>query len=845
MSRNDPVQNVKNLNEQMRKQAGMVDQPQQAPEPVQQPVEVPVQQPVEQAQPKPIETQKAEEIKPIVSAQETVDEFSKKLQGLRDEKAISEIERKKTVMPKWKADYNTLFKTYRDNQADYADLFRGNFDDFSKKIQGDFIKTLNEQGFSLDINDSKFQEILGQMKEQGVMAGIITSADDYLKTFLDVAETFVKPTSEVEQNKDRFLELDVGDEEAKKKSELEEKKKAKADIYGATLNPDGTTELPITDNLNFHLRSDGRIDFNKLADMEGVSLSAIDMAINYSSIDEAVGSAKYTKDFLLDEHNRLQKDYDLMKVEQQAIFDNLKGSVDLSRKHAQETINYERDVLGMQRTEDMEDLHDQQAKMFNSYKARLSATGRLDSMRGLSGMKELSESFSKQTRKLGESYNQQQVQLAMQGAQIDESFVQTIEKIAIDEASSLRELYSDYNKNVSDIKQSLLLNEREKNSKVLEANTNLLGTIKEQKALASQAEAEAVKESQKETLAMMKYYAEQTGYVYEQKPDGSIGIMEDENGSPFPSMGLLSHNLDIAKNQTTDDKFLSENTGYLYVNGQLALNENNQPIRTLDREKMNLLNIYKNNTLALDRQYKTGVLSLNQYKANMDSLRKSYVTINEASGMSRIVQLPGFSGTDGGQAGQLLDKAEANVYNPDYKGGQCGHFVNNILQAMGVPRLFADSAQSKAKHINLSVEDFSKQPRESVAIYKGGQYGHVAAVRLDQNGQPYIVDSNRHLDEKIDVRPFTDWDYKNIIGFYNPFPSTQGELMSGIAVGSAKFMANLGAISGQGQQVQAQPSQTLPSTDVKTIMEWQRTGGREEPTGGGEDESEDEFADWY
>ena len=100
------------------------------------------------------------------------------------------------------------------------------------------------------------------------------------------------------------------------------------------------------------------------------------------------------------------------------------------------------------------------------------------------------------------------------------------------------------------------------------------------------------------------------------------------------------------------------------------------------------------------------------------------------------------------------------------KGGQCGKFVNDYLQKMGMERLFTDPITEKKKYINSSTPKIW-----SVVIMDSAskpQYGHVGIVTAINGDKISILQSNKNGEEQVFVSTKNAWD---VLGYFDPTKS--------------------------------------------------------------------------
>ena len=112
-------------------------------------------------------------------------------------------------------------------------------------------------------------------------------------------------------------------------------------------------------------------------------------------------------------------------------------------------------------------------------------------------------------------------------------------------------------------------------------------------------------------------------------------------------------------------------------------------------------------------------------------------------------------------------------------GGQCGKFVNDYLQSMGLDRLYWNSVASKLKTINTDKNDLANLAVWSIAVFdysntpwvsdNAKKYGHVWIVtEVDPSWRRVrILESNLKWDEKVSSRWVTI-DGNKLQGFFDP-----------------------------------------------------------------------------
>lgn len=104
-------------------------------------------------------------------------------------------------------------------------------------------------------------------------------------------------------------------------------------------------------------------------------------------------------------------------------------------------------------------------------------------------------------------------------------------------------------------------------------------------------------------------------------------------------------------------------------------------------------------------------------------------------------------------------------------GGQCGSFVNNYLQNLGIGRIFSDPIHAKKSAVNSStpslgsvaVIDWTNNPNVSEAQRK---YGHVGVViGINKDGSVILKQSNKNGEEKVFTSTYRA---DQIYGYFDP-----------------------------------------------------------------------------
>lgn len=125
------------------------------------------------------------------------------------------------------------------------------------------------------------------------------------------------------------------------------------------------------------------------------------------------------------------------------------------------------------------------------------------------------------------------------------------------------------------------------------------------------------------------------------------------------------------------------------------------------------------------------------------------------------------------------------------KWGQCGKFVNDYLQTLGLGRLYGNSIASKTATINVDAKDIGNLSVWSVAVFdysnvksvsdNAKKYGHVAIVtEIDQDrGRVKLIESNLKWDEKVVSTRWVDINSPVLKGYFDPSKGSMASLDRG------------------------------------------------------------------
>ena len=136
-----------------------------------------------------------------------------------------------------------------------------------------------------------------------------------------------------------------------------------------------------------------------------------------------------------------------------------------------------------------------------------------------------------------------------------------------------------------------------------------------------------------------------------------------------------------------------------------------------------------------------------------------------------------YEAVDSSKVQEVINNFMKN-YKEGSNGGQCGKFVNDYLEELGIGRLYTDPITDKRENINSSV------PAVGGTVVMDSptkpEYGHVGIViGYDKNtGEIKILQSNKNGDEKVFISTKNVND-DDIYGYFDPQKSISDYNMEG------------------------------------------------------------------
>lgn len=120
---------------------------------------------------------------------------------------------------------------------------------------------------------------------------------------------------------------------------------------------------------------------------------------------------------------------------------------------------------------------------------------------------------------------------------------------------------------------------------------------------------------------------------------------------------------------------------------------------------------------------------------------------------------------------KVMERYESGDYY-----GECGTFVNDYLAHLEIDRLVKSPYEDKKALVNYTIDEWDKHWVDgAVAIYdlKNG-IGHVSIVKVI-NGELWVIDANRQGKGLIEKRKYEEYEYKRVVGFFNPYKYLEDE----------------------------------------------------------------------
>ena len=660
-------------------------------------------------------------------------------------------------------------KQWQDNQ-EASQMFTGQFDQYMDNFKSSFAQFAKSQGQDIDLTDSGLQGSLEELN-QAKRDGLFTHKEEFDAQAQRIMEQYTQE-SETPEIVEKLPPV----------ADTEIYLPPPGNSWGKT-NPDKTETFDLDNNLSLTTSKSGGIDWNSV-DIDRMNTVDISKLMIQMSL-ELTDKQKKTK-LAIDDNRRdyIDQFRDSAYENRKDVFGNLLNKAALEKQKAEDEMEYQRDLLEMNSKSNIEDMTTEKDKRMSVLKGRLQAMGALESGKGLLV---LEESYQKATKPITAQKERNLLfsnKLLTDQVNIGEAYVNTIEGITVQYTGDMKSIEDSHYAKMVDINNDSLLTIDEANTAKVNAISKFLGNIAKTKQDKITAQAELNKAQRDTTNKAIAKQFENGDYRYTVNQDGSYELFTDENGDYIPNADALYKYSQINNQQSTADKRLSDQSGYLYQNGQLVYNEQTgEPMKSFTNSKFTQTQNLAYSKYQLEKKYKMGMLSLNDYKAETTRLNGEYSLQQDNSGEFMYVpKRPGFNGTDGGDAKvqTFIENARNNKDDPNFKRGECGAFCNDIAKLKELGHPFLDSLASKTDLIPgmdyISPEEFAANPGEGFAVYDtGSANGHVSFVQLDDFGKPYYSDSNSKKDLRFDERRAGLLE-KKIIG-YHVFPEDTGGII--------------------------------------------------------------------
>lgn len=562
------------------------------------------------------------------------------------EKNKAELAKQQEVLSKQTAEITNKLLKFEEQQTAFSQKmsqiaadYTTNFQDYQTKLKNNLTESLKKEGKILDVNNPEFIKAINDLDKQAREAGISKNEEDYRRDFMTVAEQFITQPA-TEATKPEIPKIDVAGGLADQAA-IDAAKTAKEDKYYADLGVTKTTEggfdVKITDTFTLPVDKNGYIDFEKLINMDDVSLTAMEWALNVAQAkdiekfynDQGVAD----KQHMLDRQKAAQTYAELYKTKIAQEAERAKNRLTEQKILADQKERINQQIMEANKSAALSDIKDNQEKSFQYYKARLSAWGANDSTAGLAAVKNLEIAFSKELSGTAAKYDLNMQSFLIEQQIADSAYTFAIEDIEGKKETDLLDIDMKLQTNLDDINDAYYLSDKEKRAKIFDTKNNLKTKALEIVATAQKNRADQQKELRKYSLDLMMKQAEKSGYEYD-IINGNVVFKKDDQGNKLLTQEGIKTQLEIQKLQTEADIKQSELAGVVMINGQKVTDDNGNLIpyysdikQTFTDDAGNVTILYKNGTTSVmsgvGKQTREGITYQTDAQGNIVALPTS------------------------------------------------------------------------------------------------------------------------------------------------------------------------------------------------------------------------------
>ena len=324
--------------------------------------------------------------------------------------------------------------------------------------------------------------------------------------------------------------------------------------------------------VEFEMNSDGTPNFSLGSIPENASASDL-LALEYA-IDTQVSNAGLKQELqqLINYSKEVIRTQETAKEEINYVFGDARNKLDESKLAAMNEAKYNQMRLQMEKANNAQDIMDAEAQMEGYLKAQLEAWGADSSAGALTVMQKNKLKFTQQLTRSNQAYDLELSRVSDKITEAEMAYTNRSVELAHQEYIANKKQDDSYLTSLDKILEGTSKAYSNRDLKILQANKNYLGGVRQINSAKEEAEAEAFKDTRDFNFKLMKEYSDNSGYQYEMLSDGSLRMILNTDGTP--ALTLASERAGRlgsgggAKKSETDKMFEKLNNSYTTVEGK-------------------------------------------------------------------------------------------------------------------------------------------------------------------------------------------------------------------------------------------------------------------------------------
>ena len=445
--------------------------------------------------------------------------------------------------------YTDLAKT-DNNQQQFDDLFKTDFNSFFTKVQDKIKSELAGQGKEIDLTNPELQTSLEKFKTESFQKGLVPDAKNAEENIKSIIQNFnAQPNKSTDNQKTPvstepvFVLPGIFDED--QRLIVEENQKMKENIVGLSVNEETGLTSYVSRDITVPIKSNKEIDWNNLSAEDAYNLAPEDLmkwiyvtdtrnAINdrEATIRNAIDDTAVMMEVLDNraERHASQTEETRTMISQWA--DLSQKRLEQGQKDIERDFLYRQAQLNFEKTTTIEDLEEARSSSLAYQKARLHAMGADDSILGLQRINFEEMKWGKEISRVETRYSIEMNHLNSQLMGSRERFVLESEGVEFQVMQKYVELNQALSNDLDSIDESKLLLTREKRDAIFNAKKTFADGIMNIQAQKQAAVKAAEKEAWDRNMKLMETYTKNSGFQYTLDPLGRVALDIGPDGNP-------------------------------------------------------------------------------------------------------------------------------------------------------------------------------------------------------------------------------------------------------------------------------------------------------------------------